>query len=256
MMNETAVSKMIQQIMYSNRDSYSPTPGIRTVRFQLWDETTVGVGLSSPGYDMWVNVVPTNDIPAFDSGTWQTGGQTFANYTGVTPSWPANVNGSAMYVEASTPFYARLESTAKIIDRDIEGTCGATPYSNFDGGYLTVKFDSEGFDSTEDRLGINITAGGLLSMIGSDIVSYNGSQIGIVTSVFAGTVGTLTISLNENAGTAAVDALIQNISYYNIDSDDPSVGLRTVRFSFADGDGGVTDSYQASDNYPRSDLPL
>lgn len=261
MMNETAVQLMIREIMYSNRDSYAPTPGIRTVRFQLSDDTGVG-GLSSPGYDMWVNVVPTNDIPAFDSKTWYVSGQNYAShYTGGTPG---NVAGSNIYVEASTGYYmARLETSGKIRDVDIESTCvgGSVPFINFDGGYLHVQIsgvgltpaeakDATGFVTGEDKLGVAISAGGTLSMIGSDIIAYNGVQFGIVQPFMdTGTEGWLKIDFNENAGTAAVDALIQNIAYYNTETDNPTVGLRTIRFYFADGDGGMTTHYQASDNY-------
>jgi len=227
------VSELIQSITYSNTDSWAPNPGERTVRFTLTDSTDVG-GLSSLTYDMTVNVEATNDKPWFTS--WETGGVALTDYV-ATP----DLSNSSVYLEDSDGVYeAYLQSGAAIFDVDIMNASDNTPYGDFEGGFLKIEFETNVgfiFDADEDRLGIGTSSG--ISTLGEDIVMYNGAQIGVATDKYDGTVGYLQIDLNENSDQSGVSALIKSITYRNLDSDDPTGGLRSVRFSFNDGDSNV-----------------
>ena len=62
-------------------------------------------------------------------------------------------------------------------------------------------------------------------MSGSN-VSYAGTTIGSFTGGSSGT--DLVITFNANADATATQALIQNITYENTDTDNPTTGNRTV----------------------------
>src|SRR5262245_46503528 len=99
----------------------------------------------------------------------------------------------------------------------LENTVNATPQlldanvtfgdvdNNFNGGTVTVS----GL-LAEDRVAIRTA--GLISTSGSSVL-YNGVTIGS----FAGGVGnTFTVTLNANANSTSVEALIENLTYGNI----------------------------------------
>ncbi|HEV2746562.1 MAG TPA: putative Ig domain-containing protein, partial [Allosphingosinicella sp.] len=99
---------------------------------------------------------------------------------------------------------------------------------NFAGGALTVS----GL-LAEDRVGIRNEGGdaGQISVSGSD-VSYGGTVIGVL----AGGVGaTLTVTFNGSATSAAVDALIQNLTFATV-SEVPTAA-RTLRLNVTDAAG-------------------
>ncbi|MCP3879389.1 MAG: hypothetical protein GY701_13515, partial [Sulfitobacter sp.] len=73
---------------------------------------------------------------------------------------------------------------------------------------------------------------------------YEGTLIG---SFVGGANGVnLVITFNANANAAAVQALIENITYENTDSDNATTGARTVRFVLTDGDGGTSANYDTT----------
>ncbi|MCU7850958.1 MAG: DUF4347 domain-containing protein [Candidatus Thiodiazotropha sp. (ex Monitilora ramsayi)] len=110
--------------------------------------------------------------------------------------------------------------------------------SNFAGGSLTVEVDS-GLQAAEDKFSIvnQGTGAGQIGLNVSD-VTYSGVVIG---SVSGGTgIDPLTVTLNSNATSAAVTALIRNISYENSNIDNPTTGLRSIVVDISDGDGGAS----------------
>jgi VCBS repeat-containing protein len=112
-----------------------------------------------------------------------------------------------------------------LIDADVTF---ADPNANFAGGLIAVS----GL-LAEDRVSINHQGfgAGQIGLFGVNI-TYGGIAIG----TFSGGVGgTLTISLNSAATSAAVDALIQNLAYANV-SDSPTA-TRTLTIEIEDGDG-------------------
>ena len=128
---------------------------------------------------------------------------------------------------------------------------------NFDGGRLVVT--TSGNVTSEDRFSIG-NVGLITYNSGTGDVSYNGTVIGNAFSSFSSTAGGF-ISLNANADETAATALLQAISYTNINTADPSEVVRTVGFSFEDGDGGtsagpitVTINVTAVDDPPTVDL--
>ena len=91
-------------------------------------------------------------------------------------------------------------------------------------------------------------------MSGSN-VSYAGTTIGSFTGGSSGT--DLVITFNANADATATQALIQNITYENTDTDNPTTGNRTVRYVLTDGDSGTSANYDTTVNFSAvNDIPV
>ncbi len=116
--------------------------------------------------------------------------------------------------------------------------------ANFDTGTLTVSIPAGG-DSAEDVLGIRNqgTSAGQIGVSGSTI-TYGGTAIGTFTGGSSGS--NLVITLNSNATSTAVTALVKNITYENTDVNAPTTSARTVRYVLTDGDGGTSASYDTT----------
>ena len=99
-----------------------------------------------------------------------------------------------------------VNAAPQIIDNDVTFTA---PEDNFDGGMLTVS----GIPA-EDIVSINDqgTGAGQIGFSGGD-VTYGGTVIGTATGGSAGM--ELIVTFNANATTAAIDALIENLTYAN-----------------------------------------
>jgi autotransporter-associated beta strand protein len=107
--------------------------------------------------------------------------------------------------------------------------------SSFDGGVLTVSITAGGA-AAQDVLGVaNI---GLITVSGNT-VSFDGTAIGTLAGGSGGVA--LSITLNANAGTTAVTALLNAITYTNASSGGAlSADDRTVSFALNDGAGGTS----------------
>ncbi len=110
------------------------------------------------------------------------------------------------------------------IDNDVSV---ADPEGNFDGGGLTVS----GL-LAEDSVSIHNQGSGA-GQIGfsGGILSYEGTAIGTATGGSAGT--DLVVTFNDSASTAAVDALVQDLTYAN--SSDTPTASRTLSITLHDG---------------------
>jgi len=84
-----------------------------------------------------------------------------------------------------------------------------------------------------DRLGIGSTGGLVVS--GSSLI-YNGVTIGSFTG---GGASALAIKFNANATQAAVLAVVQNITFNNVNTSPPTAANRTITFQLTDGLGHV-----------------
>ncbi|KYC42820.1 hypothetical protein WA1_11880 [Scytonema hofmannii PCC 7110] len=140
---------------------------------------------------------------------------------------------TASYTENASPI--NLVSNGTIADKD-------SP--NFDTGKLTVSFSSGG--TTDDRLAIRNqgTGTGQISVSGN-AVFYETSSI----AAFTGGTGMtpLVITFTSKATIAAVQALLNNITYANV-SENPSTNPRNVSFVLTDGDGGTSQTVLRSVN--------
>ncbi len=133
---------------------------------------------------------------------------------------------------------------AQVIEQGSNAAVTDVDSANFDTGTLTVNFQA-GSDSAEDVLAIRDEGAGPSNItVSGSTVSYGGTQIGTFTG---GTGGTdLVITLDADADATAVSALIQNITYENTDTDNPTTGGRTVRYVLTDGDGGTSANYDTT----------
>ncbi|MBW4512020.1 MAG: DUF4347 domain-containing protein [Scytonematopsis contorta HA4267-MV1] len=164
---------------------------------------------------------------------------------------PVNQNPIVTLLPGTSPNVLYTENDAPVIITS--GTVRDDDSSNFDTGTLTIRFLSGG--SADDRLNIR-NQGTEANQINLDgrIIKYGSTQIG----TFSGGIGTenLVISLNANATSIAVQALLGNITYANV-SQNPSITNRTVEIVLTDGDGGT--SIPVSKNIaltPQNDAPF
>ncbi|MGD1937895.1 MAG: calcium-binding protein [Cyanophyceae cyanobacterium] len=121
---------------------------------------------------------------------------------------------------------------AQILDGDVSVT--DVDSSNFDGGSVIVEYVDGGFE--EDQLGIqNIGTGtGQISVFGST-VSFGGVAIGVISPSENGVNGAeLLVELNGAATPAAVEALVENLTYGNTNLGDPEPS-RTLGVTIGDG---------------------
>ncbi|MCP4966486.1 MAG: hypothetical protein GY926_14805, partial [bacterium] len=133
---------------------------------------------------------------------------------------------------------------AVVIEQGSDVTVTDVDSTDFDTGTRSGSVTA-GSDSAEDILAIRDrgSSTGEVSVAGWG-VAYEGTLIG---SFAGGANGVdLVITLNASANAAAVQALIENITYENTDSDNATTGARTVRFALNDGDGGTSANYDTT----------
>lgn len=139
-----------------------------------------------------------------------------------------------------------VNAAPQIIDADV--AFADVDAGNLDTGTLTVS----GFVSGEDTIGINDQGAGAgnITLSGANVL-YGGTVIG----TFAGGSGTnnLVVTFNASATAAAVDALIENLTYANA-SDTPTAS-RTLTITVTDGDGGTVSETSVVTVTEESDVP-
>lgn len=198
----TRVQTLIRGITYENTDTDNPTIGARNVRFTVTD----GDGGTTTNNDVTITVQGQNDAPAI-----------------------ANLGGDTLnYNEGDG---------AQNLDQGIAAALTDVDSLNFGGGNLTVTITA-GEDAGEDVLSVDATVTLAATTAGSD-VSVGGIVIGtLANAVAAG--NDFVVNFNGNASLARVQTLIRALTYENNDTDDPTIGNRTVRITVTDGDGGTS----------------
>jgi VCBS repeat-containing protein len=118
-----------------------------------------------------------------------------------------------------------------LVTLDVSGnaTLSDIDSADFNGGSLTVSVNSA---LTQDILGILNTA---IVTTAGNVVSVNGTEIGTFSGGSAGS--PLVFAFNADATVARVQLMIRAIGYTNGAGDTPTAGLRTISWSFDDGDG-------------------
>jgi hypothetical protein len=141
------------------------------------------------------------------------------------PPTVALVASNVTYTENAAP--VRLDPSATFSDPDS---------ANLAGGNLTVSFTAHAAD--EDRLDVR-HEGVEPGQIGrsADVVLYGGTPIGTLSG--GSGVVPLVVTFNASATPAAVQGLLRNLTYANV-QDLPSVLPRTVQIVADDGDGGLS----------------
>ncbi|QTA87848.1 DUF4347 domain-containing protein [Desulfonema magnum] len=191
------VSELIQSITYNNTDSYDPTDGVRTIRFSLSDSADV-----SNDYFVTVDVNSPNDAPVIEHIAGDT----------------------AVFVEDADPLVLDVDPTVAFVS-DVDNP-------NFDGGYLKISIDPSDFQSSQDVLGI-ASAGDITYDNGINVL-YKGVNIGTTDLAESGSV--LNVSLTGDATRDALSALVQSITYQNVETGNPVAGDRTISFMMSDGE--------------------
>ncbi|MCZ4290483.1 beta strand repeat-containing protein [Hoeflea alexandrii] len=139
-----------------------------------------------------------------------------------------------------------VNSAPQLIDADVD--FADVDAGNLDTGTLTVS----GFVSGEDTIGINDQGAGAgnITLSGANVL-YGGAVIG----TFAGGSGAnnLVVTFNSSATAAAVDALIENLTYANA-SDTPTAS-RALTITVTDGDGGTVSATSVVDVTAEADVP-
>ena len=164
-------------------------------------------------------------------GTANSGDEdTAATFTvGVTGNPPAigNLDGDSLtFTEGDSATLIDVSSNATLTDADS---------SNFDGGNMTVTFQSGG-QAAEDLLTLDTS--GTVSLAGTTAgsnVSVSGTVVGTLgNNISAG--NDLVINFNTDATPARVQELLQAIQYDNEGGDNPTDGDRVVRVTITDSD--------------------
>jgi len=206
--------------------------GTATVTVRLSDDGgTANGGVNSVDQTFTITVVKVNEAPTLTADTAANNATT----TGTTTTWTeAGPNSSTA-------------NTAVLVAPNV--TLSADDFTpNYKGATLTVSLSGS---HAEDQLSIRdegagsntIRLSGGAGGSSGGAVTYNGNNIGTYASTDGGR--TLTISFTDGAAipvtagnvtTAAVQALMRNITYFN-SSQTPNTADRTVTFSFNDGGG-------------------
>ena len=133
---------------------------------------------------------------------------------------------------------------AVVIDQGADALVADVDSTNFDTGMLTVSIPT-GNVPVEDVLSIRNQGMGVgqIGVSGSN-VTYGGVIIGTFTGGAGG--NNLVITFNGNATPSAVTALVNNITYEDINTDSPTEGGLTIRFVLTDGDGESSANYDVS----------
>ena len=195
------VQHLLRHIAFSNDAFERPLSSQRTVTFLVAD----GDGGVSTGSR---NIL----LPAE--------GSNLAPVVTTTPGSPVYAVGSAAIV---------IDDAATVSDSD-------SPH--FDGGNLTVDFPL--FTIFDDRLAIRTvgTSAGQINLSGNS-VRFGTITIGTYSGGFINS-SPLVIQFNSNATPVAVQALLRQITFANIDGENPYTDTRTIRFVINDGSGGVS----------------
>jgi choice-of-anchor C domain-containing protein len=186
--------------------------------FQVQDSggvTNGGVNLDPTANTITFNITPVNDAPTL---------------AGLTATRTVAENASPQVIDGNVAF------------ADVEG--------NFDGGTLTVSHLL-----AEDILSVRnqgVGAGQIGFNAGTGVVTFAGVAIG---SVAGGDGDDFVITFNAAATAAAVDAVIENLTYEN-ESDAP-VPSRVLRLTIVDAAGGaVTNAPITVEVTPANDAPV
>ena len=214
----TAIQDVVEEVFFrAVTDDPSTTP--RTIEFVLTD----GDGGTSATQSRTISVTPVNDAPTV-----------------------VNLDGDTLnYTEGDG---------AVVIEQGADASVSDVDSADFAGGMLTVEIDF-GLVAGEDVISIRDqgTSFGQIGISGSD-VTYGGTVIG----TFSGGTGVtpLTVSFNSNATSNAVTALVQNITYENTNTGNPTGGARSVVIDITDGDGGASPTQNLTINVtPVNDAP-
>jgi Ca2+-binding RTX toxin-like protein len=148
-----------------------------------------------------------------------------------------------------------INAAPQLIDADVTLSDVDTPAS-FNGGHVRIAYVSGA--AATDTLSVRHqgNAAGQIGVSGTT-VSFGGVAIGTIgTGSNGGLSGNaLQITLNSNATLAAVEALIENLTYQS--SSNIPAASRTLRLTINDGAGGTSPNYDITVNItPENDAPV
>ncbi len=199
-----SIQAVLRAITFQNT-SDNPPANARPLRFVATD----GDGGTSLNVQVTVTITPVNDPSVLTRSV-----------SGIT------------YTENGAPL--QLDPSIGVADPD-------SP--DFSNGVLTVAYTSGGL--AEDRLTVRNqgTLNGQVSVASPNVLYNSGGgpvAVGQITSSGVGTTS-LQVTFNPNASLAAVQAVLQNIAYFN-SSDNPSTVQRVAQFVLTDGDNGTSNA--------------
>ncbi len=235
--------------------------------FLLIDSNLVNNGGPTPTHRLLFNVFDPTDNDAYDAGdnalattNGQIGGTPLTtDQRGLLRIVDGNGDGTATvdvgayeFIPSNDPlldnvapsvtfFEGDVKAEPQLIDTDVTLIDADSP--NFNGGRLFISYDIDGdgngvFGLTEDNLGIRNQGSGLgeIDVVGNE-VRFGGQVIGDIGN--DGQNGKpLVIFFNALATPAAVEALLENLTYGN-PSETPAA-QRTIAMLLQDGAGGET----------------
>lgn len=174
------------------------------------------------------SLLPRKVAVTVDNGTG-TGGTTVTRTINVV----AAANVAPTITMTPTVLLVQPGATAAVIDGS--ALVNDPDSANFDKGVLTIKITNNA-STLYDRIEIRNqgNSAGQISFSGTTI-KYGGTTIGTL----SGGTTDRTITLNAAATPAAVQALLQNVTFRSTSTSAP-LATRTVQFKLTDGDGGTS----------------
>uniref|UniRef100_UPI003567EE8D hypothetical protein n=1 Tax=Stieleria sp. TaxID=2795976 RepID=UPI003567EE8D len=171
------------------------------------------------------------------------------NYFSLGTSIAVNVAPTINNLAGDTLNYSEGDA-ATVIEQGTNVTVSDGDSTDFDTGNLTVSVFAGG-DAAEDVLDVRDQGPGVgnISVSGSSVLYDFGGGPVVIGTMTGGTAGAdLVVTFNANATAISSDALIENITYRNTDTDQPTNSSRTIRFTLDDGDGGTSAAHDVTVN--------
>jgi trimeric autotransporter adhesin len=196
--------------------------------------TTDGTGRAAIDVTL-AGVAPATGDRVSATTTVKTGPATYGATSEFAMNVPAAEPNQAPVLTLSASSYSYTENAAALYDPGATLTDSDNPVLN--GGQFIAQVTANG--TATDELGIRNqgTGAGQIGLSGGD-VTYGGTVIG-TTAGFGNGSTPLVVSFNGNATTAAVQALLRNVTYRDT-SDNPGTATRTIELTVSDGSGGTS----------------
>ncbi|RYG15083.1 MAG: hypothetical protein EON96_11240, partial [Caulobacteraceae bacterium] len=141
-----------------------------------------------------------------------------------------------------------------LLDTGFDQVLTDTDSSDFDGGSLTIQVTGNAA-AAEDAFGL-LTGGTSFLAISGNSVSYGGVIFATFDDAADGDPGeSLAFNFNADASIQAVQTLMRNLVYANVNQVDPSTAPRTVEYILTDGDGGTLTLNSTIDLVGVNDAP-
>ncbi len=188
---------------------------------------TPAANANGAGYASFTfQVVDSGPTGGLDQNTDQTPNTITFDITPVNDAPVSTGFDNVTFTEGQT--HVQLDTGFDLVLTDVDSP-------DFDGGSLTIRVSGNKVD-TEDAIGF-LWGGMSFLAFNGNVITYWGVPFATVTAGGAGQ--DRVVTFNANATVEAVQTLMRNVTYTNVNQNDPSTETRTISYTLTDGDGGT-----------------